>query len=146
MTANRTLFSLTAVVVAALLGTACGGDDDDAGSTDAASVQETTWVLTEMSGAPIPEGVEATLQFDGEAIAGSTGCNNYNGAATFEDGTVTVSPAMAMTLMACDGPAAEVETEFVQTIPTASAFVVIEDELRISNDAGEQILVFAPMG
>lgn len=142
MTTNRTLVGL-AVAALSLFGAACGGDDDDAGRTDGDAVSGTAWVLTELGGEPVADGVEVTLEYDGEAIAGSAGCNTYNGGATFDDGTVTVSPAMATTLMACEGPAAEVETAFLQTLPTATAFVVIDDELRMSDGSGEQVLVFA---
>lgn len=145
VTTNRTLVGLAAVALA-LLGAGCGGDDDDAGRTGGDAVSESSWVLVELGGEPVADGVEVTLQYDGETIAGSAGCNTYNGGATFDDGTVTVSPAMATTLMACEGPAAEVETAFLQTLPTATAFVVIDDELRMSDGSGQQVLVFSAQG
>jgi len=50
-------------------------------------VQGTVWTLDELASEPIPDGVEVTLEYDGERIAGTSGCNQYSGGATFDDGT-----------------------------------------------------------
>jgi heat shock protein HslJ len=45
----------------------------------------------------------ATAEFDGEAVSGSTGCNQYSaGYDLFEDGSITIGSPQS-TLRACDG-------------------------------------------
>lgn len=141
MTTTRTMIGCASVVTAVLLGTACGSDDV-AGRTAAAAVQGTVWTLDELAGESIADGVEVTLEYDGERIAGTGGCNQYNGEATFADGVVTIGAEIISTRMACQDPAAEVEFRYLEALPRAAGFVVEEDTLRIDDGEGEPLLIF----
>ena len=79
------------------------------------------WTLEEIAGEAVPDGVEVTLEYDGERIAGSGGCNQYSGEATFDDGTVTIAPELMSTMMACEDPAATVESQYLEALPRAPA-------------------------
>ena len=83
---------ITGLVAAAAVGfTACGSDDEASGDTTGTAlategtVEGVTWTLTELNGEAPPEGVTATLVFDGTTVSGSSGCNNYTGEASFDD-------------------------------------------------------------
>lgn len=142
MTDTRTLIGFTSMVAAVLLGAACGSDDA-AGRTDAAAVQGTVWTLDELAGESIADGVQVTLEYDGQRVTGTGGCNRYNGGATFDDGVVTIGPEIISTRMACQDPAADVELRYLQALPRAARFVVQDDTLRIDDGEGEPLLVFA---
>ncbi len=141
MTTTRTMIGFASVVSTLLLGSACGSDDV-AGRTDAAAVQGTVWTLDELAGESIDDGVEVTLVYDGEQVAGTGGCNQYSGDATFDDGVVTIGAEIISTLMACPDPAADVEFRYLEALPRAAGFVVEDDTLRIDDGDGEPLLVF----
>ena len=85
---------------------ACGSDDDGgAGATDLATeatVEGATWTVTELDGEAPPEGVTATLAFDGSTVSGSSGCNTYSGEASFDKDVVSISDQLVSTMMACE--------------------------------------------
>ena len=118
---------------------ACGGDD---ASSTGADVSGVVWQLSELSGEPVPDGIVPTLEFDGARVAGSGGCNTYGSQASFDDGAVTIAPEIVSTLMACEPAVTEVETQFLQILPTVSRFEIADDTLTLSDDADEVLLVF----
>jgi heat shock protein HslJ len=134
------MIGIGSFAVAALLGAGCGSDDAG-GSTDAAAVEGTIWMLQSLAGEAVPGGVEVTLEYDGERIAGTGGCNQYSGGATFDDGSVTIDSEIMGTRMACEDPAASVESSYLAALPRVTGFVVQDDMLLISAD-DEQLLSF----
>lgn len=145
MTKNRVVMGSLLVVAGAMLMAACGSDDDagdGAGSTDGAAVEGSVWVLEELSGDAVPDGVTVTLEYDGEMIAGTGGCNRYRSSASFDDGSVTIAPEIVSTMMACPEPESDVEQRYLATLPGASGFEVSGDELRITDGDDAEVLVF----
>ena len=137
MTSNPAVVGMMSMAIAALLAASCGSDDGG-GSTDADDVQGTEWTLDEVAGEAVPDGVVVTLEFDGERVAGTGGCNQYNSAATFDDGDVTIAPEIVSTRMACEDPASSVEFSYLETLVGASGFEVIDGELQMT-DADDEI-------
>ncbi len=129
---------LVLISAGALTLAACGGDDASGSGDDVSGV---VWMLTELDGEAVPDGVAATLQYDGTSISGSTGCNTYGGDATFDDGTVTISSQIMSTLIACEPPIGDVEATFLQTLPNVTEFEVDADTLTLSAD-GDAVMVF----
>ena len=129
--------ALTLVGIVAL--GACGSDDDEA---DAVAVAGTTWTLTELDGAPLPDGVTVDLTFDGERIAGSSGCNQYTTAATFADGEATIDPVIAGTMMACEPPASDVESAFLAALGQVVGYSVEESTLTLVDGDDATLAVF----
>ena len=74
----------------ALLAAACGSGEP-AGGSDASDVEGSTWTLVDLAGAPVPDGVEVTVDHDGGRISGTGCCTQYSSGAAFDDGTVTAS-------------------------------------------------------
>ena len=133
---------LTSMMAIALLAAACGNGESASGS-DGADVEATTWTLVDVAGAPVPDGVEVTLDYDGERISGTGGCNQYSGGATFEDGTVTVETEIMSTLKACEDPAADLERRYFEALPRVAGFAVDDDTLRLTDSDGEPLLTFS---
>ena len=132
---TRRLAWLAAVALVGVAGLAACGSNDGAESID---LTGTTWVLTELDGEPLPDGVTVDLTFDGERVAGSSGCNQYSSAATFEDGAVSVEPAIASTMMACEQPAMDVETAYLTALAEVTNYTV-EGSTLVLADSGDVI-------
>ena len=128
-----TLVGVTAVA-------ACGSDDDGGENVDLVG---TTWVLTELDGEDVPAGVVVDLTFDGERVAGSSGCNQYNSSATFDDGTVTIEPTIASTMMACEQSLTEVETAYLTAITEVTSYTVEDSTLTLVDSADVTRAVFS---
>lgn len=128
------------IIIVSLLIGACGSDEanDDA----ALSVEGTEWVLDELAGTPVPDGVEVTLEFDGTRVAGSGGCNQYSSDATFDNETVSFAGEIMSTAMACDEPASSIEASYLEALPRVTGFVVEGDVLTLSDSDDQTILVF----
>ena len=120
---------------------ACGSDEAT-GVTDASAVEATSWTLEEISGEAIPDGVEVTLEYDGERISGNGGCNQYSGGATFDDGTVTIDDELMSTMMACEDPAARSSVATSRRFRLAAGFVVENGTLRLTDGDDEPLLAF----
>lgn len=130
------------VCAATILVAACGSDDDGDAVTDAGAVTGTVWVLEELSGDAVPAGVTVTLEYDGEQVAGTGGCNRYRSGATFDDGRVEIAPEIVATRMACAEPASTVEQDYLATLPDASTFEITDDRLTIADADSVALLAF----
>jgi heat shock protein HslJ len=138
---------LTGLLAAAAIGfTACGSDDDAGADTTGVSsegtVEGATWTVTELNGEAPPEGVTATLVFDGTSVSGSSGCNQYTGAATFDEDVVEISDQLAGGLMACDAPVSEFEAAYLTMLAEAQVFAVDGDTLTLSDDSDTVLATF----
>jgi heat shock protein HslJ len=137
---------ITGLVAAAAVGfTACGSDDEASGDTALATegtVEGVTWTLTELNGEAPPEGVTATLVFDGTTVSGSSGCNNYTGEASFDEDVVAISEGLAGTMMACEAPVSEFEAAYLAMLAEADVFAVTADTLTFSDDADTVLATF----
>jgi heat shock protein HslJ len=104
----------------------------------------TNWRLASFGPTEAPtaaaEEPAATLAFDGTAVSGSTGCNNFSGSYTATGDSITFGP-IASTLILCEELAAQEEAILMGLRDTVS-FSIIGTELRISFDNGQQVLVY----
>jgi putative lipoprotein len=140
MTSRRTRVCWCTVGVLVLAVSACG-DDGASADREGSAVSANNWILAELEGEPVPDGVQVTLEYDGTTVAGTGGCNQYNGTASFDNGEVDISTEIASTMMACQPPADEVERRYLAALGTADGFFVEDDTLTITS-ADEPILVF----
>jgi heat shock protein HslJ len=146
----RSVFAVGLLVSVAAGGSlGCGSDSDDDGSsgttgtvTSESQVEGVTWTLTELNGEAPPEGVEATLSFDGSTVSGSSGCNTYSGAATFDKDVVKISDQLTSTLKACDATVGEFEGAYLTMLADASIFTADGDTLTLSNDSDTVLATF----
>jgi len=118
---------------------ACGSDDGASGD----DVEGVVWTLTEMDGQSLPAEAVVTLEYDGESVAGTSACNQYNGAAAFGDGEVTFPSAFMSTMMACVDPLMQVEADYLATLAEVTGFEVTDDTLTLTNAEGVAVLVFS---
>jgi heat shock protein HslJ len=139
--------AIIAILVLGSAGMVACGSDSKSSSTQATTaaasggtIEGTTWTVTELNGKPVPSGVQATLTFDGKSLSGSSGCNTYNGSASFADGKATVSGNMISTMRACDEPANSFEAAYLKALPTVTTYTVDGNTLTLSDSSGAVIV------
>ncbi len=101
-----------------------------------------TWVVQEMSvdgtmTAPIPETPPFAVFEDG-TIAGSSGCNSYNGAYEADGDSMTIGP-LATTLMACITPLQGQESIYFELLAQTDRYKVSGDQLTLMS--GDTVLI-----
>lgn len=101
-----------------------------------------SWQITHLGGRAVPAEIELSLAFLPEArVAGRSGCNRYMGGYSLS-GEGLQFERLAGTLMACMGPAGEIERPFLEAMSQVSRFDLSEQgELLLL--AQEKILMRA---
>lgn len=116
----------------------------------AADLDGTRWVLTELGAGQLAvDGTEITVQFAGDQLSGTGGCNQYSG--TFTLGAdnpfvMTLSP-LAVTAMACPDPIAAQESAYFAALQDVSLWGYYYGELALAylgDDGTPDRLLFAP--
>ena len=129
---------MTRLLFAALVGVlglgACSED-----TSDATPVEATRWEVAATvsfdEATPVPEGVTASLTIaDGTAMV-EAGCNTGSGMVEVGDDQLEFGP-LAITLMACSGPHADVETVVLTTLSGTVDYEVQDNELTLHRDDG----------
>lgn len=116
---------------------------------ESSELQGTSWILTSFGPndnqtAVLPD-TELTLNFDGEQINGSAGCNSYFADVAVEDGTLSVG-LVGSTLMACmDEGVMQQESEFVSMLAEATRYTLRGNRLTLHTDRGSLQFVAATM-
>ncbi|WP_102143427.1 META domain-containing protein [Mycobacterium hubeiense] len=82
-----------------------------------------------------------TIAADG-AVTGSTGCNQFNGRATFSEGSIDFGP-LATTKRACPGELAEIEQSVLRVLSGRVQATIDADELRLNRDDGYGLILRA---
>ena len=129
--------SLVAIAVLA----ACGG-------SGATALRDTAWELESLTGNDLLPGTKITLEFSGDQVSGSAGCNQYGGSYQARGDSLSVGDVFS-TEMGCLEPEGilEQETAYLATLMTAARYQIVGNRLEILGEAGTHILVFvAPTG
>lgn len=85
-----------------------------------------TWTVVALDGRPVPEGVAPDLRFEGETVAGSSGCNRFTGGIRLSGEGLSVGP-LAMTRMACPEPQSATEQAMAAALAAVTRFDFAED-------------------
>jgi len=113
------------------------------GAARASSLSGATWRLTEINGQGALADVAVTASFASpDRVSGSGGCNRYTGAATADNGQLTVG-ALAATRMYCaEAGVAAQEDAYFSALAKATGYTVLGTELRLGAEKGDATLVF----
>ena len=107
----------------------------------------TRWVLDGLvSGdavSSLPAGVTAALTFVAGRVSVEAGCNTGAGGVAFGEGTLTFEP-IALTMMACEGPAMDVERAVLAVLAGQVTYAIEADTLRLDTGALGLALRAAP--
>jgi heat shock protein HslJ len=103
----------------------------------------TAWVLAELPGRTLlPESV-ATLQFEGERLSGSDGCNRYTGRYSVDGSRFKVVQPLAGTQMACPPDVMQQARAVTDALTQAGTFEIANGRLRLLAPSGATLVVFA---
>ena len=112
-------------------------------ATEAAGLTKTRWVATGVNNgkgavSSVVAGTTLTAIFaEAGTVAGSGGCNDYNGPYTSDASTIKIGP-LAATRMACTSPAGvdEQETQFFAAMDAATRYTIAGSKLELRDDGG----------
>lgn len=134
----RRITLLTEIALLLVLwATACGAPSQP-------SLDGTSWELAELYGQSPLAGTQITLRFEGDALSGNAGCNQYGGSFTLGSNGAFSAPELYMTEMWCADPEGlmEQETTYLQALDQAARIAQDGDRLTIKDGSGDAILVF----
>ena len=133
-------------VAAGMVLTVLTGPPAGCGEVDAGRALQGAWRLQQyardgslrdvLSTAPV------SATFDGATIGGNASVNHYGGPYTVDGESIQIG-ALAVTRMAGPEPAMAQETAFLADLGRAASFAVDGDILKLFDEAGAELLVFA---
>lgn len=130
----------TMVVALMFLPLAVACSDDETSETAAGGeIDGTTWVLDQASIESLDAGVsdaEITIAFDGGSVSGKAACNQYTGTYETGDGGSISIEVGGMTMMACEEPLMELETNFTVALGEVSLYSVDGEQLTLEREGG----------
>jgi heat shock protein HslJ len=88
----------------------------------------TNWSFASIGGVAVAADRPTALQFDGNRLSGSAGCNRFSGTYSVDGGTLKAGPLMA-TEMAC--PGMELEQAFFKLMATPVSLTFADDGMLI---------------
>lgn len=117
------------------------------GTLSVADLAGPDWVLAELGrDQPVADGVEITLNFEEDRVAGAGGCNRYFGSVSSAAPGELRFSGMGATRMACPEPAMDLEQRYLSTLAEATSYSFLAGRLVLScdTDEGSVALIFAP--
>lgn len=159
---KRRAWSVMVLAAIVAVAGACGDDDDDGGgsgdttttaapSTTAAgaTLEGTSWALTGYAAdgeivAPAPSAGAAMMSLTDGKVAGSTGCNTFNGSYTLDGESLSFGP-LAITNMACEDALMTQEAAVIAGLEATTSYGIEGTSLELLDDAGEAVLTFQVM-
>jgi heat shock protein HslJ len=91
----------------------------------------------------LPAGITAALTFTGGRVRVEAGCNTGAGGVAARDGTLVFEP-IALTMMACEGPAMDVERAVLAVLAGEVTYAIEAGTLRLDTGALGLVLRAAP--
>lgn len=113
-----------------------------------ASLTRTQWEATAITNGQqgvvnVLDGTTLTALFEIEddRLSGNTGCNTYTTTFSRDGDEITIEPA-ALTLMACDEPIMDQESQFMQALEQAATFELGHETLYLRGEDGALLVMF----
>jgi len=112
-------------------------------ATPAAGLTKTRWVATGVNNgtggvtSTVADTTLTAIFAEGGTVAGSGGCNDYNGSYTSDASTIKIGP-LATTRKLCNTPTGvdEQETQFLAAMQAATKYTIAGSKLELRDDAG----------
>ncbi|HEY4228690.1 MAG TPA: META domain-containing protein [Thermoanaerobaculia bacterium] len=149
MRSRRAAFVVLAFLGALAMGAACqtaapGPASPPPGPADqapTASLEETTWELVTLGGAPLPDGIKRApnlrLEPGEKRLVGFGGCNRVFGQYALDGESLKLSP-LGTTKMGCLGSAMPLEKRFLDALERVSTYTISGSTLAL-RAGGEEI-------
>lgn len=105
-------------------------------------LENTQWNLVSFSETPLIQGSAINLSLAAGQAGGSGGCNSYGGSYKVEGQNISFDQITSTKRACVDAQVTEQEQRYFQALETASQFIVEGDQLRITYDDGQGVLIF----
>lgn len=132
-------FGVLVVLLAAFIISACQPKES------APSLVGTSWILIELNGQSVLSDISVSLNFDGQSIGGSDGCNAFGGSYTTDGNSFSVGNDLVSTLMACEEVIMQQASAFTQALIAADTYKIDEERLILVDESGKNLAVFEPV-
>ena len=109
------------------------------GETD---LENTQWTLVSFGETPVVKGSEITLLLAAGQAGGSGGCNSYSGSYRVEGSKISFDTVTSTKRACVNAPLTEQEGRYFQALESASEYFREGDQLRITYDGGQGVLIF----
>jgi heat shock protein HslJ len=132
----RALAALALIIVLTFVLAACS----DSGAND---LRGKAWELASLSGNGLLPGTAITIEFSGDEVSGSAGCNHYGGSYQVSGSSLTFSD-LFWTEMACPDPPGVLVQEgaYLAALNDVDSYQFASDQLELLDEVGGQLLVF----
>lgn len=102
----------------------------------------TSWVLTNLNGAPVGIGTPITLNLEEAKLSGTDGCNNYGGSYTVNGAMFAVDKNLISTMMACPDTIMQRAGAYIAALTQAVAFKIDGQQLSLTDASGKALATF----
>lgn len=146
MALSLAAFALLSLALVALAGcsSSSGNESDPSPSASAAigsALEGRVWKATEIAGTSVvSEDAQVTAEFNAGTLSGSGGVNSYTASYTVSDPAGITIGQPAATMMAGPEKLMNQEAAYFAALTEATTFVVADDVLTLSNDAGDVVV------
>lgn len=123
-----------ALISATLLAAGCGAEGETL------DLDGTTWTAAAVDGEPVDHS-EITAIFNDGTMAGSAGCNRYNGSYATSGSEIAFPHAFVSTLMACEEQVMMQERNYLQALEKVTSYEITGGSLRFFSD-GDEVISF----
>ena len=103
-------------------------------------LEGTRWIVTQLEGAPVIEGSQPSILFEGGRAAGTTGCNRWFAAYRAEGVSLSFGPAGSTMMMCPDPGVMEQEQSMLRTLDLVETVTLAEDSLTMSGSEATELL------
>ena len=104
-------------------------------------LEATAWIVTGGRGIEIPDGVSASVTFEGGRMAGSTGCNHFSASYRLHGESLSLGPT-ATTRMACPPPLDALEHAYLDALGRVARWRVEDGRLSLMDADGDEVLAY----
>jgi len=105
------------------------------------SLEETTWELVTLGGAPLPDGIKRApnlrLEPGEKRLVGFGGCNRVFGGYAVEGASLKLTP-LGSTKMGCLGPAMPLEKRFLDALERVATYTISGETLTLRAPNGDE--------
>ena len=112
-------------------------------------LENTLWNLVSFgelgAEAALVQGSTITLLLAAGQAAGTGGCNGYGGTYQVDGNSISFGPITSTKMACADAQATEQEGRYLQALESASEYAVEGDQLNVTYDDGNGVLIFEPV-
>lgn len=112
----------------------------------AASLKNTSWVVTEVNGEPTLADFQPTIAFgSADEVGGNSGCNNFGGTYTLTGTQISFGELMMTAMLCTDNGRNQQETAFHTALGTVVSVRFASDTVEMLDGDGAVALLLAPV-